>query len=155
MQNTTPPREIGKALGLGTDVEFQGQTWHLEPLTFLDLGHAEALGLIREEDGGLSPTTIMWLMLRKADPSLTPQKRDFCQYRMTPREASAVFALSGNSGEVGTFMAQVMSASGLTATPEEAGAEDDDAGGKLTEETPSKKGGRASKPALTATATAE
>ena len=111
---------IRKALGQPESVQFQGQTWPLEPLTFLDLADAEALGLITNGGAdGMTPTSILWLMLRKADPSLTDTQRDLCQYTMTPREARALFTLAGDGQESADFMSRVISAAGLTAESDE------------------------------------
>lgn len=132
---------IRKALGLAENVEFQGETWPLEPLTFLDLADAEALGLMSGDAGDLSPTSVLWLMLRKADPSLTPTQRDLCQYTLTPRETRALFTLGDDSLAAAEFMSKVIEVAGLTAGEEEmADASETEA--------PAKKGrgGRGTKP---------
>ena len=122
--------EIRKALGLPEPVEFQGQTWLLEPLTFLDLADAEALGLLKIGDAEtLTTTSVLWLMLRKADPSLTETQRDLCQYTLTPRAVRALFTLQGDGGVEGVeFMGRVIAASGLNGSDVEAPDAEGDAG---------------------------
>lgn len=148
---------IRKALGLGEDITFQGQVWHLEPLTFLDLADAEALGLLKVGDAEtLTTTSVLWLMLRKADPALSDTQRDLCQYTMTPRAARNLFGLQGQDGgeAVAEFMSRIIAAAGLNAT--EAEAADTDAG--ETPKDPAAKKGRgakAEKPAVPATPIAE
>jgi len=144
---------IRKALGLGEAVTFQGQVWNLEPLTFLDLADAEALGLVQSGNAvDISPTSVLWLMLRKADPSLTESQRDLCQYMLTPRETRALFTLTGDGLAAAEFMNQVITAAGLTATDEE-NADDAEAPAKDSpakqDQVPKKaRGGRRNKPAV-------
>ena len=150
---------IRKALGLPESVEFQGQTWPLEPLTFLDLADAEALGLLNTGDKSkegeqaepvLSTTSILWLMLRKADPSLTDTQRDLCQYTMTPRETRAIFGIQSDNGLEGVeFMAKVIAASGLSA------GEGEQADGAEASAPKKGRGAREYKPKVPATPIAE
>lgn len=145
---------IRKALGLGEDVTFQSQVWQLEPLTFLDLADAEALGLLKGGDAEtLTTTSVLWLMLRKADPSLTDTQRDLCQYTMTPREARNLFSLQCDGGVEGVeFMSQVIAATGLNATESEA---PDAVAGETDQPAKKGRGAKAEKPAVPATLTAE
>lgn len=108
--------DIEKALGRGRAVEFRGRTWTLEPLNFLDLADAQALGLFKGDQAtDLSPLSILWLMLRKADPDLTETQRDHCQYSLTPRDVAALFSLNATGAEdAGKFMGTVIAFCGLT-----------------------------------------
>ena len=111
---------IQKSLGQSHDVLFRGETWRLEPLTFLDLADAEALGLIVAGDAkSVSITSVLWLMLRKADPALTDTQRDLCQYTLTPREVRAIFAVTGDGAETATFMGRVIELSGINESDDE------------------------------------
>ena len=101
--------KLGAALGVPVPVTIGGSVWQLTPLDVFDMVQlsgeiAKHAPLAAGEEGidkiDLANAdhllTISWMVLRKADPTLTPQERDDCAYRMTRADVRRLFALSDN-----------------------------------------------------------
>ena len=118
-------------LGSGTPVTINKQRWVLLPLDFFDiqmLANDLASAMTEEEikavtrGGAAHPLDLLdrynsdhalslyWLMLRKADPSLSDSDRDACRYKLTKADVRRLFA--AGSGNEAAF-ASVIAATGL------------------------------------------
>lgn len=109
--------ELADALAKGKTLSFAGREWNILPLDFNDLcdledeiGALEALDLstLRHQ------REVLWLTLRKADPTLPREYRDNGQYKMTRRDVGALLTAEElQKPETGTFLVDVLRLSGV------------------------------------------
>lgn len=119
--------ELSDALGRGTAVVFGTKTLNIEPLDFNDL-------LDLEEFTGEDADTLdigefisvkrnwlffLWLVLRKADPELTPEERENGQYRLTEKQAGYLLKRDNHIEQ----LAMIKAAIGLSGLKEADGKE--------------------------------
>lgn len=109
--------ELSSALAKGKDLDFAGQTWHITPLDFNDLCTLE------EEIGDLASLDIsrikhqrevLWLALRKADPTLPTEYRNACKYKLTKEDVGKMITFDElKQPETGRFLVAVLQMSGI------------------------------------------
>lgn len=128
---------VSSALGpVPMEMELRGKKFNVEPLDFNDLCQIEADygdldALFSSIDFGPQSRSaqkvryLFWLILRKADPSLTPEQKANCDYQMTLEQAGRYVPL--NFSEITGLVEQVMKQSGLV---------DEEKKGALTEPEP-------------------
>jgi hypothetical protein len=155
--------ELSDALGKGKSLDFAGRTWDVRPLDFNDLcdldevlreWHPEGKPVekivgkrkikVTEVAHGLElldisklkhQREILWLVLRKADPSLPAEYRDRCSYKLTRAQAgSLISGADMNKPETGTFLVEILRISGLLPTLPVTVGPEAPSQGRLTEE---------------------
>ena len=120
MADTSLAAALGTTQRFGT---FQGRTISLEEWDLNDIADVEdQLGASIDT---LNPMDtkhmrlVLWLALRRADETLTPEDRRECRYRLTVAQVGRrVKASAFMTPEVLSFVAEVMKASGLYNAPE-------------------------------------
>jgi hypothetical protein len=133
--------ELTEVLAKGKTLTFAGRDWNIEPLDLNDLADLDARleelhpeGLTAEEGGapkhGLDALDIkrlphlkyvIYLLLRKADPTLPMEYRERAEYKLTEVQVGRMVSLPElKKPETVTFMAEVLRLSGLTGGEEDA-----------------------------------
>lgn len=109
--------ELSEALGKGKELDWNGGKWHCLPLDLNDLadiedrvGDVDLLDLTKISHQRL----ILWLVLRKADPALSPAEREACAYKMTERQVGKLVNASQlQKAETVEFLLSILKVSGL------------------------------------------
>ncbi|MEO7718724.1 MAG: hypothetical protein ABIY70_21205 [Capsulimonas sp.] len=109
--------ELTDALGAPQPLTLGGKTYMVEPINLNDLV------LIEQRQGdvdNIQATSIeelkflLWIFMRKADLSLTTEKRDLCDYQMTEDQAGKMVTLKMFAdGSVAKFVRECLIISGL------------------------------------------
>lgn len=109
--------DLSGALAKGKELTFAGQTWHVSPLDFNDLCTLE------EEIGDLASLDIsklkhqreiLWLTLRKADPTLPTEYRNACKYKLSKEDVGAMLTADElKKPDTGKFLLSVLRMSGI------------------------------------------
>ena len=129
--------ELSEALGRPTRIRFGTAELDVAPLDFNDLCDLEersgisvdTINLMEYLAGTKNRRFFLWLVLRKADPSLSEEDRDAGRYRMTEMEAGRLIRF-GSDVEQLTLINAALGISGLMDRAE------DEAGPKPEPETP-------------------
>ncbi|BDI27985.1 hypothetical protein CCAX7_000360 [Capsulimonas corticalis] len=119
--------ELSEALAKGKTLDFAGQTWHVLPLDFNDIcdiedeiGSVELLDVSKLKHQRL----LVWLALRKADPTLGNDDRQHCRYRLTEMEVGQMVSFTElQKPETVTFLLDVLRLSGIL--PEQQATEEE------------------------------
>lgn len=120
--------QLSEALGKGTPVAFGSMILTIEPLDFNDLLELEEFAGVDADDLDISEFIkdrrsrlfFLWLVLRKADPALSPEERERGEYRMTEKEAGYLLKRDSTVEQLSLIKAAI-GLSGLEGSAEEEG----------------------------------
>lgn len=109
--------ELVDALGKGKTLTFAGRDWTVRPLDFNDLCDLEeSLGTLEALDLSTlkHQREVLWLTLRKADPTLPDEYRQRGQYKLTRQDVGAMLTAEElQKPETGEFLIEVLRMSGI------------------------------------------
>ena len=135
--------ELADALGRGVNVTLGDKILCVEPLDFNDLVDLEEYSGINADDLDMTVFLVssrnkrffLWLVLRKADPSLTAEQREAGEYTMTEAQAGRLLKF----GSTAEQWALVHAALGLSGLKNEETAPEEDADPKPQPGKPARK----------------
>ena len=114
------------ALGKGKMLDFLGEQKYIEPLDWNDMadlelviGDIEAFDYLKVNHQRL----LLWLVLRKADTTLTPDQRRYCNYNLALQDVGRMLSARQLSDpRMLIFIVEVLKISGLFGDAEQEGA---------------------------------
>jgi hypothetical protein len=104
-----------EALGRGKKLTFAGKTWNILPCDFNDLADIEdTYGTLAVDYSKVkNQRYLIWIALRKADPSLSAEQRENFEYRLTETQVGQMLSADRGLAEVMEFAREVLQISGL------------------------------------------